>query len=335
MQTCGLLHENNQHYIDHLAPLCSLLKIPLLTNEEGIEELVKKYYPSLKVIHKNYLEFHNFVVREYDLVFYCTTRFAFDSDFAWYQDRAGKRVKSIWCPHGNSDKGRHQSFMEALEKEEQILVYGPKMLDYLKEKNILGKIASPIQIGNYRYLYYLKHKAFLDAKVEEALGEKNKKTILYAPTWQDSEKSSSFEMAYESLSKNLPSSYKLIIKLHPNTISRLGIRFENLIWQCKDKNIFFLKDFPLIYPLLNYVDIYLGDMSSIGYDFLTFDKPLFFINTNKRDPKRDPGLYLYKCGTEIKDIKYLYDTIEKSKDSFSKKRRAVYEYTFGNYRRNI
>src|SRR5438105_1920604 len=43
-------------------------------------------------------------------------------------------------------------------------------------------------------------------------------------------------------------------------------------------NLLFITDFPLIYPLLAKTDIYLGDVSSIGYDFLFFQKPMFFFN---------------------------------------------------------
>ena len=57
--------------------------------------------------------------------------------------------------------------------------------------------------------------------------------------------------------------------------------------------------FPADYPLLNRLDIYIGDMSSIGYDCLAFDKPMFFLNQNDRE-----GLYLFGCGVEIKKNQY-------------------------------
>ena len=76
-------------------------------------------------------------------------------------------------------------------------------------------------------------------------------------------------------------------------------------------------------------------MSSIGYDFLAFDRPLFFLNQNARDPLTDPGLYLFRCGIEIK--KKTIDKIYKSIDDFfqfelrpfSEVRKDVYSYAFG------
>ena len=97
----------------------------------------------------------------------------------------------------------------------------------------------------------------------------------------------------------------------------------------------FILDFPPIFPLLAISDIYIGDFSSIGYDFLGFNKPMFFLNQPKRDPKTDPGLYLYQCGIEIRPDEYptIYDIIKKSlpQDSFlfGKIRKEIDEYTFG------
>ncbi len=46
----------------------------------------------------------------------------------------------------------------------------------------------------------------------------------------------------------------------------------------KHKNVVLIEDFPLVYPLLAATDIYLGDVSSIGYDFLMFNRPMFLSN---------------------------------------------------------
>ena len=54
-------------------------------------------------------------------------------------------------------------------------------------------------------------------------------------------------------------------------------------------HVYFLKDFPLIYPLLKQIDLYLGDYSSIGYDFLYFDRPLFFLETPEKTALQEYG----------------------------------------------
>ncbi len=138
------------------------------------------------------------------------------------------------------------------------------------------------------------------------------------------------------LAENIPSDVNLIVKLHPNLLEQQDIMVEEIIDRYSShKHILFLTDFPPIYPLLNLADVYLGDMSSIGYDFLALDRPLFFLNQNARDPLTDPGLYLFRCGIEIKKENYplIYKTIDDffhfELRPFSPIRKDVYAYAFG------
>jgi hypothetical protein len=331
----GIIYGDMEHYIDHMAPLCALMKMPLLTNELRIKELVEKFYPSVEVIYKGYLHFPIFLVKNFDIVFYCFLHADFEMEFGMQQDLLKKKLKTIWCPHGNSDKGWHQEFMEALNDEPAVLLYGKKMYDYVKKKGV--HLRSWGYIGNYRYDYYLQHKKFYQKLVKDILGEKNCKTILYAPTWHDCEDSCSFLEVQHYLLKKIPDNMRLIIKLHPNTFVQHEIEVDKFLDEYQDnKRVFFLRDFTCIYPLLDYVDVYLGDMSSIGYDFLTFDKPLFFLNKNSRNKKKDLGLYLYRCGEEIAltDYENIYDIIKEycNKRPFKHAlwRKKTYEYTFGN-----
>jgi hypothetical protein len=76
-------------------------------------------------------------------------------------------------------------------------------------------------------------------------------------------------------------------------------------------------------------------MSSIGYDFLAFNKPMFFLNKLGRDSDKDRGLYLFRCGTEVKADQFpsLYPLIEKNLSTDAQRytsiRKEVYDYTFG------
>ena len=133
----------------------------------------------------------------------------------------------------------------------------------------------------------------------------------------------------------LPENWNLIVKPHPNTLEKPE-KLERLIHQAESKpHVLVLKTFPPIYPILDFVDTYLGDMSSIGYDFLSFKKPMFFLNQNKRDPQKDPGLYLFKCGHIIEpdDYRYIFSLIEENlptdEKQFQKIREEVYSYVFG------
>lgn len=335
----GLIYGPSPHHIDHLAPLCQVMCIPLLCTEQEIAHAAQRYYPKLEVILCEYLTIAEFLVTHFDLVFYSMPRALFDEIFFFAQKFQNKKIHTLWCPHGNSDKGAHNLFMETLGKEEIALVYGQKMIDFFKEKNVFATLKGHVVLGNYRHQFYLQNQAFYDALIAQEVLRKlpqAKRTVLYAPTWQDGEKSSSFYAATPHLIEQLPSDWNLIIKPHPNLRLQDELLFEEHCDTYKDHpRVLFLHDFPLIYPLLQAVDLYIGDMSSIGYDFLTFDRPLFFLNHNKRNPAADRGLYLYQCGKSVLPEQYsqIYQIISNFEQfelrDFSHLRQQIYTYTFG------
>ncbi|HSX04296.1 MAG TPA: CDP-glycerol glycerophosphotransferase family protein [Rhabdochlamydiaceae bacterium] len=332
MRSAGLIYGEDAHYLDHLGVLCKILGIPLIVTDEKIEQSAKKYYPNLSVLKYDPLETAK-IILDFQLIFTCLPRPLFNEIFYLQQALLNQRVRTIWIPHGNSDKGRKSPYMEALQSEEIALVYGKQMIDFLEEKEVLSKLKRFVTMGNFRYRFYQRNRAFYSALVKKEilcfLKSNPKKIILYAPTWQDQEQSSSFLSASPILLENLPKDYALIVKPHPNLLKQQGELIQKLSLQYKSPNILFLNDFPPIYPLLAHIDIYIGDMSSIGYDFLAFNRPLFFLNESRRDCTQDLGFYLARCGTVIE--KEEYATIyEKIKKSFIKNtQKEIYEYAFG------
>jgi len=338
LRAAGLIYGPDVHHLDHLGPLCSFLGIPLIVTEEKIASLAEKFYPELKVILTEVLTSPEYVVSHFDLLFYSIPRALFDESFFFAEKLAGKRLHTIWCPHGNSDKGHEVFYMEALKKEEAALVYGKQMIEFLKRKHVFDQLKGHVITGNYRHLFYLRHKAFYERLIREKIDQKlpkAEKTLLYAPTWRDCEKSSSFFDAASPLLENLPSRYNLIVKLHPNLYLQEPLLVEEIALSYrKCPNILFVEDFPAIYPLLARADVYIGDMSSIGYDFLTFNRPMFFLNQNERSADEDLGLYLFRCGVEIKredysDIHARIDHYLRSEvHDFSEIRKEVYALAF-------
>lgn len=265
MQTAGLIYGPEFQYLDHLAPLCALLNIPLVVTEEQIAKQAKKFYPDLSLLYWNSLEALEKIVLEFDTIICSTPRPLFDEVFYFAQAMNQKKVQTIWCPHGNSDKGRSSPFMEGLVEEDLILTYGLRIENFLKEKGI---DVPTKRIGNYRLAYYQKHKAFYDT----FLPIKEKPIILYAPTWQDREQNSSFPKIWSQL-LNSPKEFTLLVKLHPH----LYKQFPKEVAELSEK-VPLIENFPPIYPLLARTDLLIGDKSSIGYDFLYFEKPMIHLN---------------------------------------------------------
>jgi teichoic acid glycerol-phosphate primase len=337
--SAGFIYGPMPHYIDHLAPLCDLLQIPLIVTEEEIKASLHRFYPNVTVILQNYIEVAEFLVQNFSILFVCTPRVLFDEICFFAQKLNNKFLSTIWCPHGNSDKGHLFPYMQALDKEHFSLVYGQKMIDFLKQKNAFSHIRAYVETANFRKAYYLENQKFYDQMTESFLHQKlplAEKTVLYAPTWQDAENSSSFYTATFPIIENLPGNWNLLIKPHPNLLLEGEAKGKKLLESCQDKeNVLIITDFPPIHPLLAQTDIYIGDFSSVGYDFLSYNRPMFFLNEQKRDAAKDSGLFLYRCGIEIHPEQYkglykvIQDELVHDEVLFSDIRQEIDSYTFG------
>lgn len=338
----GIIPGERFSYVDHLVPICQLLDIPLLCTDQTVADSIEFFYPKMNLLIHDPQDFClNDILAPFDTFFYVDLFRNGNGSFQFFEYLYEGNKRSVCGLHGNSDKKRNLFWAERYADEDVILLYGPHMVDFLKEKGIWERFSTCILTGNYRYQYYIKHQPFFDALAERFFGPKgNKKTILYAPTWSSLNRKSewrvdhsSFFNVYPAVFDQLPADFELIVKIHPY----MKLLFPNEIDEIKEQyagkeNIVFLGDFPLIYPLLSRVDCYLGDYSSIGYDFLTFNRPLFFLNEQRRDPTTDLGVQLFGCGQVILPEAYsrLYHTIDKGDTPFfAEKRSALYNYAFG------
>ncbi|NGX39809.1 MAG: hypothetical protein KR126chlam1_01142 [Chlamydiae bacterium] len=318
MPTAGLIVGPEYHHLDHLAPLCSLLDLPLLVTDQEMASIAKKYYPDLSLCHFVEEEIPERVIQEFDTILYSTPRVLFDELFFFAEAFHQKKIRTVWCPHGNSDKGRGTTaFMEGLKEEETLLTYGPRIEVFLREKGIEGTF---LRVGNYRLNYFEKHRKFYNHLMKDILPEKAKHTLLYAPTWQDGEKNSSFTDLWEKGFSEIPSDYTLLVKLHPNLYRQYPDQIAEM--QSKaPKQVHFLENLPPIYPLLSHIDLFIGDAaSSIGYDFLYFKKPMLLFS-NENDPP------LAKAGKVIPPMQFSFSQCEKLLHS-SPPKNSLYEETF-------
>lgn len=293
MKFAGLIYDESLHYLDHLAPCAAMLNWPLIICEPSVAEQARTYYPGLEV-HE--IAFHE--LRLPKTILSCDSAHFLKAAFPL------QKCQTLWLPHGNSDKGLGSSFSSVLNDEKGALVYGQKMIDFLKPPH-------PIRVGNFRLEYFLKHKLFYKKMLAVPEGI----NFLYAPTWDHS---SSFWEAFPLLVSNLPSHVNLLIKLHPNTMKKFEPEIEQLQGRFSaKKNVYFLPNMAPIYPLLEKCSAYIGDMSSIGYDFLFFDRPLYFLNANR-------NFFLHQCGHPIDPKTFDYPL----KNFLSSKKKSLYQYTF-------
>lgn len=325
MKGIGILPSARHSYIDHLVPLCQIMDIPLLVTDLKSLELIEKYYPPMDV---RYFEPEDYCLDEalsdFDTFFYVDPFRLPHGNFLFGDYLSRRKARSVYCMHGNSDKKRNAFWIEQLADEDIILLYGPQTVEFLKSKGVEKPY---IHSGNYRLEYYKNHLSFFQKKLSL---QKDKTTILYAPTWIAHNKKtewrydySSFFEAHSFIFENIPDEFELIVKMHPLYSRLMQEQMQEV--QTRFPNIRFLEDCPLIYPLLKNVDIYLGDYSSIGYDFLYFQKPMFFLNFST------PTI-LEKCGISLKkrDLSRLYSILFQNRENkFSGIQEELYNQAFG------
>jgi hypothetical protein len=328
MDQRGIALSLNVIQIDHLAPICKLFDVPLLVPTVEQQRVATDYYPGLKVVHQDF-DVSTLVptLMQYDVVFH---------SHLLPRDRVRglfeKNTRIVHVPHGISKSFamKHDAF------EDVSLIYGPRVFDMFREEGVDGDLRDHVVVGNFRYRFFSKHREFFDAKVAEVLPELDPscKTILYAPTWNDSENGSSFDLVIDLLIEKLPPKYNLIIKTHPITFYNAPERVNALREKCQKKGrISLLPDFPMVFPVLARADIFLGDLSSIGADFLGFHRPMFFLKPDAYR-SRSKSREVFHCGTQVQqaDFARIYDIIERTlpedADRFAGARKEFWEYSF-------
>lgn len=295
MKPAIVISEESPHFLDHLAPLAIWLELPLLVASLSDYELVRHYYPKAAV---ELVEGPNMVLSQllerYNMLLYSTfNRKALEEEFQrWPQPVS--QLKTVFVPHGNSDKAGH---LPLFAEEEALLIYGERMRDFINTT-----APRQIVVGNWRER--------TGGQASELIFPTDRPVILYAPSMGE------FRLDVLALQEH----YNLIVKLHPrDEKERPGI----LARLKSTDHLHIVENYPPIYPLLKHVDLYLGDISSIGYDFLYFDKPLVFL-------AREP-LYSHKFGrvsslsTLAADVR---SALQEDQKAYATARRDGYSYTF-------
>jgi teichoic acid glycerol-phosphate primase len=327
----------DERLLDHLAPFTALLDMPLYVTDEKNFDLLHRYYPFVRAIFYPPAEIHPNLFEEYDCLFQST--FWRPEEKAFFSLGRKKKLFFAYLPHGNSDKGHHAPMMKWIGMQDLVLIYGKQMVERLQKQGFWKDVKKWAFLGNYREAFYRQHQAFYDETVQREIFsslDRTKKICLYAPTWQDPEKSSSFFSSTKKLVKQVPSNLILLIKPHPLLEEKDPARYQELIGLCeRSQGVKIVEKMPLIYPLLEKVDFYLGDFSSIGYDFLTFQKPMFFLPPKKKR-KQDPSLFLRKCGIEIPEKEEIFSFIDQHLSLFDgelkKKQKEMELFAFGEKR---
>lgn len=338
----ALIPPEKFYYLDHLAVISTIMRIPLCVLDDLTLTLAQRYYPNLQIQKEEEVNMTpEFLIANYDVLFTCDIwkRKTFERQFKELEKKYRKQLRRVFCPHGFSDK---TYYFKHCDEEDICLIYGQNMIEMLKHLHVYDTIQKCVICGNYRYSYFLQNKEFYDTLIkQEILSKFDQKDhiAIFAPTWKDSESATSYFDTFQYVLGQLPSHYNLIVKLHPQLEWDDPAAYYSIMGKYeRQPNILFLKEMPLVYPLLAFADLYIGDMSSVGYDFLAFNRPMFFLNQYNRDIEQDERCYLFRCGVEIRSEMFpkMYEIIEshlkEKPEHLSKIRQETYFYTFGKER---
>lgn len=310
---------DNPHLLDHIAPLAYILKAPLILNDPALLPLATKYYPQVSIELKTNLNKElKELTSKYDTFIECKY---WNPELRWMLRHLYQaKTKLIFCPHGQSDKGFEAPLLAPYTTQDGVLLYGPLMKLMLQKLKLWEQLPPHAMIGNYRKTFYETFSAFYDPLIEKDVFSrfaKKQPTLLYAPTWRDADQATTFFTHLEPLLKALPAHWNLLVKPHP----LLKRKTPELFYQqnfLEKSNVLFLKELPLVYPLLARVNAVLSDASSISYDALSFPCSLLFFQ-KKQTP-------IYQCGIEVTP-ETLFPLLEKELP-LSKQRKKLYAVAF-------
>lgn len=296
-------------FLDHLIPLCHLFDIPLVCTDTWVLTCAETFYPETELILADEETFQEILscYQTFVTVEPCKLHpKAFQFGEFLYRGE-GKTVAGF---HGNPEKFRHCYWIERYAYEDIVLTYGKHSSDYLEEKGVYSRLQQVFTLGNLREKFYHLHRPFFDQITSGYVFEKKScKTIFFAPTWHFPEPQS----FYFPILDSVPEPYQVLVKLHPFMYRLYPEWCINLKKRYSlHPSVKILEEIPLIYPFIQQVDIYLGDYSSVAYDFLSVDRPIFFLQENEMN-----------WGISVEKITEVWNTLQRE-DRLGKERKRVY-----------
>lgn len=303
-------------FLDHLVPLCHFVSetpAPLVCTDQWVYTCALTYYPKMELFFAEEGTLAS-VLSNFDTYITVEPCRLHQGAFQFGKEVVQGKAQTIAGFHGNPEKFREEYWIERYAHEDLVLVYGEHSVDYLKEKGVWPRLKKTESIGNLRKRFYHLHQPFFDALTTPFLfPPSTKKTLLLAPTWSYPDP----PVSLLTLLNSIPQDLQVLLKLHPFTY-RLHPEFVSHVKTTyKDhEQIHFLPEIPLVYPFIQKADLYLGECASVAFDFLSVNRPLFFL-----------GGKTYPFATTLQESNFNWSALTRE-DRLSEARLAAYARTF-------
>jgi hypothetical protein len=174
------------------------------------------------------------------------------------------------------------------------------------------------------------------------LFENDKKTIIYCPTWRK-ENISSIEifLDHPEVIERLTQDYNLIVKPHPNIFNPDRQFYDaNIVERLHQLPNIRLIQSGNVMPWYAQADLFIGDISAAGYEWLYFNKPMVFLNPQPGvlQPSQDVAsmTYLWQCGEVCNHMQQLKQLVDDNlaSDRYQGTREELLHYSVFNPRDN-
>jgi CDP-glycerol glycerophosphotransferase (TagB/SpsB family) len=197
---------------------------------------------------------------------------------------------SIFMGHGAGDKKYGGSFHN-LETYDYHFISGPKHLHKIEDVGIKIPDEKLIKIGYPRFDDYVNKKIEKE-KYLDYLGvkDRNRKNILYAPTWRWG--NGTLNKFAKRFSLELGENYNLIIRPHYHDRKYL---ISLRLWLLKNniKNVYLSNPARILQnnSMLDFAisDLMISDTSSIIYEYLITGNPIIIVDNNYKDLHNMPS----------------------------------------------
>jgi CDP-Glycerol:Poly(glycerophosphate) glycerophosphotransferase len=163
----------------------------------------------------------------------------------------------------------------------------------------------------------------------------DRKTLIYCPTWRKGGISSiDVFLDHPEVVAELTERYNLIVKPHPNIFNPSRPCFDpSIVARIEQLPRIELARSGTVMPRQAQADLFIGDISAAGYEWLYFGRPMVFLNPQpgRLRPSRDAQAmtYLWQCGDVCDDIRRLPALVAEAlaKDRLNGVREAVLHYS--------
>ncbi|WP_017573338.1 bifunctional glycosyltransferase/CDP-glycerol:glycerophosphate glycerophosphotransferase [Nocardiopsis halotolerans] len=204
----------------------------------------------------------------------------------WFEKRPGQKIVQTW--HGSMLKRigfdiEHVQF--ASRNYHERLKHETNQWDYLVSpspwatpilRRAFGFEGEILETGYPRNdIFHKPERAALTEQVRQRIGlPKDKKVVLYAPTWRDDKFYApgkyklDLHLDLQRLYQTLGDEYVLLVRRHPNIVDRVPTVGRDFVYD--------VSAYPEIQELFLVTDVLITDYSSLMFDFANTGRPMLF-----------------------------------------------------------